>query len=127
MMKTPKAIGLVTAFGCLALFAILAPLAAAQGKQDFTLYNRTGQAITEMYVSPASQDEWGEDILGIDVLANGESTTIHFSPKERAAKWDIKLVDEDGKPHMRYAFNLLDIDEITVRSNGDGSWYWNWK
>jgi len=126
-MKSPKTIKLVTAFGAFALFVILAPLAAAQGRQDFTLYNKTGQAITEMYVSPASENDWGDDILGIDILANGENTTIHFSPKERAAKWDIKLVDEAGKSHWKYAFNLLDISEITVRDNGDGTWYWNWK
>ena len=70
-MKSPKTIKPVTAFGAFALFVILAPLASAQGKQDFTLYNRTGQAITEMYVSPASADEWGDDILGIDTLASG--------------------------------------------------------
>jgi hypothetical protein len=29
-------------------------------------------------------------------------------------------VDEDGKAHWKYAFNLLDISEITVRSKGDG-------
>jgi hypothetical protein len=72
-MKSPKTIKPVTAFGAFWLFVILAPLAVAQGKQDFALYNKTGQSITEMYGSPASQDEWGEDILGIDVLENGEN------------------------------------------------------
>lgn len=126
-MKSRKAINLITAFTVFALLAILAPLVAAQGKQDFTLYNRTGMAITEMYVSPASEDEWGEDILGIDTLPNGDDTTIHFSPKERAASWDIKLIDENGKEHIRYKFNLLNISEITVTRQKDGSWYWTWK
>ena len=126
-MKSPQTIKLVTAFGAFALFAILAPLAAAQGKQDFTLYNRTGMAITEMYVSPASADEWGDDILGIDTLANGDDTTIQFSYRERVAFWDIKLIDENGKEHMRYKFNLLNISEITVTKQRDGSWYWAWK
>jgi hypothetical protein len=126
-MKSPKSIALITAFSVFALTVVLAPLVTAQGRQDFTPYNKTGIAITEMYVSPASKDDWGEDILGVDTLANGDDTTIKFPPRERAAKWDIKLVDEKGKEHMRYNFNLLDISEITVRSNGDGSWYWNWK
>ena len=126
-MKSRKTIRLIMAFSVFALTVMLAPLVAAQGKQDFTLFNKTGMSITEMYVSPASKDDWGEDILGVDTLENGDDTTIHFSPKERVAKWDIKLMDENGKAHMRYNFNLLDISEITVRSNGDGSWYWNWK
>lgn len=126
-MKSPKAIRLITTLSVFALLGILAPLVAAQGKQDFTLYNRTGLSITEMYVSPASADEWGEDILGIDTLASGDDTTIHFSPRERVASWDIKLIDENGKEHMRYKFNLLNISEITVTKQRDGSWYWTWK
>ena len=126
-MKSPKSIRLITTLSVFALLGILAPLVAAQGKQDFTLYNRTGLAITEMYVSPASEDEWGEDILGVDTLANGDDTTIHFSPKERIASWDIKLIDENGKEHIRYKFNLLNVSEITVTKQKDGSWYWTWK
>ncbi len=126
-MKSPRTIRLITSLSVFTLLAILAPLAAAQGKQDFTLYNRTGLAITEMYVSPAAEDEWGEDILGIDTLASGDDTTIHFSPKERAASWDIKLIDENGKEHIRYKFNLINISEITVTRQRDGSWYWTWK
>jgi hypothetical protein len=65
--------------------------------------------------------------LGIDVLANGDDTMIHFSPKERAASWDIKLIDENGKEHIRYKFNLLNISEITITRQRDDSWYWTWK
>jgi hypothetical protein len=126
-MKSRKAIRLVTTLSVFALLAILAPLVTAQGKQDFKLYNETGLAITEMYISPASEDEWGDDILGIDTLADGDDTMIHFSPKERAGYWDIKLVDENGKDHIRYKFNLLNISEITVTKQKDGSWYWTWK
>ena len=126
-MKSPKAIRLVTTLSVFALLGILAPLAAAQGKQDFTLYNRTGMSITSMYVSPAAEDEWGSDILGIDTLASGDDTTITFSPKERVASWDIKLIDENGKEHIRYKFNLLNVSEITVTKQKDGSWYWTWK
>jgi hypothetical protein len=129
-IKSPKTFRFLLALCLISALAVMAapPLSSAQqSKQDFTLYNKTGMSITEMYVSPASKDDWGEDILGVDTLPNGDDTTIHFSPKERAATWDIKLVDENGKDHIRYNFNLLNVSEITVRSNGDGSWYWNWK
>ena len=84
-------------------------------------------AINELYVSKASTDAWEEDILGRDTLPNGESVEITFSPKEGAAKWDVKLVDDKGKDHKYYNLNLLEISEITVRSNGDGTWHWSWK
>jgi hypothetical protein len=115
------------ALSIVALISVFASFVHAQGKQNFTLVNKTGMAITELYVSKASADEWEEDILGRDTLPNGESVEITFSPKERAAKWDVKLVDENGKDHKYYNLNLLEISEISVRSNGDGTWHWNWK
>lgn len=127
-MNSPKSYRVVTSLCAIfALAAMLAPLAFAQGKQDFTFINKSGKDVLELYVSPASSDDWEEDILGKDVLPNGESTTIHFSRREKAAKWDIKAIDENHKEHKQYNLNLLEISEITVRDNGDGTWYWSWK
>ncbi|SRR6266542_2871497 len=126
-MKSPISVRLITAFSVFALAVMLAPLVAAQGKQDFTLVNKSGLAINELYVSKASTNDWEEDILGKDTLPNGESLDITFTPKERAAKWDVKIVDENKKEHKYYNLNLLEISEITVRDNGDGTWHWNWK
>lgn len=126
-MKCHKSIRLITAISVFALAVMLAPLAAAQGKQDFTLVNKSGLAISELYVSKASTNNWEEDILGRDTLPNGESLDITFTPKERAAKWDVRIVDENNKEHKYFNLNLLEISEITVRSNGDGTWHWSWK
>src|SRR5438309_2161119 len=60
--------------------------------QDFTLVNKTGVVIDKLFVSPADKDEWGEDILGKDQMADGESWEIKFHPKEKADKWDLKVV-----------------------------------
>ena len=43
--------------------------------------NKTGLTIVELYVSPTSDDSWGDDILGQDVLKDGEDVDITFSPK----------------------------------------------
>ena len=118
---------LVVGLSIIAAIGIFASAAHAQGKQNFTLNNKSGQAINELYVSKASTDDWEEDILGKDTLPNGESLEITFSPKERAAKWDVKMVDDKGKEHKYFNLNLLEISEITVRSNGDGTWHWSWK
>ncbi len=126
-VKSPNSIRLITGLSVLALMAILVPIASAQGKQNFTVINKSGKDISELYVSKASTDDWEEDILGQDTLPNGESLEITFSPKERAAKWDVKMVDDKGKEHKYYNLNLLNISEITVRDNGDGTWHWSWK
>jgi len=127
-MKSPKSIRAMIAFSMVIALASLSSASfAQQGKQNFTLINKSGQAIQELYVSKASADDWEEDILGKDTLPNGESLEITFSPKERAAKWDVRIIDDKGKEHKYFNLNLLEISEITVRNNGDGTWHWNWK
>lgn len=61
-------------------FIFLAVMAAASFAQvfDFTLVNKTGHTIAEVYCSPAEDEEWGDDVLGEDVLKNGASVDIQF-------------------------------------------------
>ena len=49
-----------------ALFASVLSLsgAALAGDADFTLVNRTGYDISEVYISPANKNNWGRDRLG---------------------------------------------------------------
>jgi hypothetical protein len=56
----------------------------AQTKQDFTIVNKTGVIINELHVTPHDSDEWGEDILGRDVLDIDQECDIEFHPKEDA-------------------------------------------
>lgn len=100
-----------------------APSSAAEGgKQDFTLHNQTGVEIHSLYVSPHDKDEWGEDILGRDTLADGESVDITFSPKEKAANWDLKVTDQSGNSIEWENLNLMEISEVTLHfNNGKGT------
>lgn len=90
---------------------------AVAGDQDFELLNKTGVEIAALYVSPSQADEWGEDILGVDVLPDGESVHIKFSRKETAAKWDIRIEDGDGNSLEWEGFNLLEISKIALHYN----------
>ena len=96
--------------------------AAEGGKQDFLLHNETGVEIHSLYVSPHDQDEWGEDILGRDTLADGQSVEITFSPKEKAANWDLKVTDQSGNSIEWENLDLTEISEVTLHySNGKGT------
>jgi hypothetical protein len=53
----------------------------AEGKQDFTLHNDTGKVIKEIYVGPTSSEEWGDDVMGKEVVPDGSSVHITFHPK----------------------------------------------
>lgn len=56
--------------------------APAAGAQDFTLVNATGVEIDKVYIAPHSSDDWEEDILGQDTLADGQTVDIKFNRGE---------------------------------------------
>ena len=91
-------------------------LVSAQGsKLDFELLNQTTLTIAELYVSPAADNEWGEDILGKDVLPNGQSVEIVFSPKAQECMWDLKIVDEDDDDVIWTKLDLCKASHITLQ------------
>lgn len=97
--------------------ALFMTSAAQAGKQDFTLVNDTGYTISEIYVSPTKVDDWEEDVLGRDVLANGERTDISFARDNDSCLWDMKAVYEDGDTAEWSAFNLCKVSVISVSYN----------
>ena len=99
--------------GLLLLLASVATPAMA-GEQDFTLRNRTGVEIHEVYVAPTKSDEWEEDILGRDTLPDEEDVDITFSRKEAAKNWDIKVVDGEGNSVEWHKLNLKEISRVTL-------------
>eukprot|EP00456_Euglypha_rotunda_P091761 TRINITY_DN96568_c0_g1_i1.p1 TRINITY_DN96568_c0_g1~~TRINITY_DN96568_c0_g1_i1.p1 ORF type:complete len:127 (+),score=21.97 TRINITY_DN96568_c0_g1_i1:75-455(+) len=100
-------LGLVGALG-------LTPALLTAGEQDFSLVNKTGFTIDSLHISPHSSDEWGEDILGKDTLGDGETLNITFHRKEKAAMWDLRVEDSDGKSFTWEKLNLLEISEVTL-------------
>jgi hypothetical protein len=96
--------------------------AAAGAEQDFTLHNKTGVVIDKLFVSPSDKDDWQEDILGQDTLADGQSLEIKFHPKEKAAKWDLKVQDAGGNSIEWHDLNLTEISEVTLHyADGKGT------
>lgn len=98
--------------------AVSGSAAVAAGDQDFVLINHTGLTIHELYVTPTAHDEWGEDILGRDVLKDNEKVEITFSRKEDECVWDLKIVDEDGDSVEWEKINLCKASEITLYYKG---------
>ncbi len=118
--KSFRRLTVVAAFCALSM--LLISTVFAQGKQDFTLHNETGVEINSLYVSAHSKDDWEEDILGRDTLPSGESVTITFSPKEKAALWDLKVTDGSGNSIEWENLNLLEISEVTLHYKDGRAW-----
>jgi len=95
---------------------------ARAGKQDFTLHNETGVEIHELYVSPVTTNDWEEDILGVDTLADGDSVKITFEDHEKHVHWDLKVVDSKGNSIEWHDLNLIEISELTLHYKDGKAW-----
>ena len=109
-------------FGLLLTVLVLFSGTAFAGSQDFQLINRTGYDIYFVYVSPSNSNDWQEDVMGRDVLSNGDSVNITFPNNERASRWDIKAEFDDGSSLYWRNLNLNSISTVTLQSNGQASW-----
>ena len=84
------------------------------GTQDFTILNNTGYPIAQVYVSASSKDQWEEDVLGRDVLPEGERTKIRFDSDEDACLWDLKVVYTDDESAEWQGINLCKVSVIAL-------------
>jgi hypothetical protein len=90
----------------------------AQSQQDFSLVNRTGYQINELYVSPSSQTRWGRDILGDEVMPSGTRRNITFGRTQRDCLYDIRIVYSDGESAEIREVDLCRVSVVTLRWNG---------
>ena len=103
-----------------ALFAMAMSAVAFAGAQDFVLVNNTGYPIYVVNVSPASTNNWEEDILGSQVLPNGSSIQVNFGAGN-TQYWDINAVFEDGSSLAWYGIDLLSTYQVTLNNDGTAS------
>lgn len=90
---------------------------AFAGDADFTLVNRTGYTLREVYVSPTHKDAWGRDRMGDNTLENGRSRLFKFADKG-SCKQDLKVVfDDDASEVIWEEFDLCEINKITLKYN----------
>ena len=91
--------------------------AAFAGDADFTLLNRTGYTLREVYLTPSNKNTWGNDRMGDGYLDNGKSRLFRFSDKG-ACMQDLKVVfDDDGSDVVWEDFNLCELNKITLKYN----------
>ena len=102
-------------------FSVFASLAFAgkafAGDADFTLVNRTGYTIREVYISPTKSGSWGKDRLGDGTLGNTRQRLFKFSDKA-SCQQDLQVIfDDDGSDVVWEGFDLCTIDKITLKYN----------
>jgi len=100
-----KKIILAGLFLCAGVFALY-----AQNLPSVRIVNNTGYAIYHVFVSPSSLDEWGNELLGEDILEDGETFTVRLpQPLSADNVYDFGISDEDGDVYYKW--------EVTVTNN----------
>jgi len=92
-----------------------APTASvATARQNFSVVNRTGHIVMTLNVSPTSEDEWGPDILGSDVLQNGQTAAVTFDRAETQCNYDIRATYDDGDTTDMRNVNLCQVGTVNL-------------
>lgn len=103
------------AAGAAALLLAAGPALAAD--QDFTLKNKTGYTIASVYVSAAKTTDWEDDVMGKDVLEDGESVDISFPKRASACKYDLKVIYDDKDEAEWGNLDLCTISTVELHYN----------
>jgi S1-C subfamily serine protease len=88
-----------------------APAPAATGDPSFALVNRSGRTINAAFVSLSSEQNWGQDRLGTNVvLPSGQRFQINLP--QGPCQWDLAVVYDDGRREEKRGQNLCSVSEI---------------
>jgi hypothetical protein len=103
-----------------ALLALLAagPAMAQGGDPSFNLVNRSGQDITEIYVSPVTETYWGRDLLRADRLPDGRSFPVRIAPGA-GCQQDVRVVYADGRPEERRNLDTCGMVDVVFGAAQD--------
>jgi hypothetical protein len=85
---------------------------------DFKMVNKTGYQIDSVYVSVASSNSWGSDIMGKDAVPDGTSVNITFPHGGSACKFDIKVKYNDGDTAEWAGVDLCQYTTISLFWDG---------
>ena len=101
----------------LAVYGIVAgtalPGAAANRRVD--IVNKTGMDMKHFYASTSGNDDWEEDILGQDLLSDGETFDVNIDDGTGKCLYDFKAVFENGTSLVRNKINVCEISTFTYR------------
>ena len=88
--------------------------AVAGGNPSFRFVNRGGQTINELYASLSTDQNWGPDRLGQNVLPPGATVDVRL-PAGRTCTVDLKVVYADGRTVERRGVETCSIEQLNFR------------
>jgi hypothetical protein len=105
---------LATVPAAAALLAALWAIPAFADPRDFNVANNTSIVLTHVYVSPSDASDWGDDIMGRDVLNSGENVDVTFRKFDGSTcLYDVKVLGQQGQSGVLYKVDLCSTSYVT--------------
>lgn len=84
----------------------------------FDLRNRTQATLVTLQIGESTNPEWGEDILGVETLAPGETATVTINDNLEDCQYDLRATFTDGDTLDVRNINMCEINGETVDVTG---------
>ncbi len=98
----------------IALLAALWAMPAFADPRDFNVVNGTSVVLTHVFVSPSDIVDWGDDIMGRDVLNPAETVNVTFGKFDgNSCLYDVKVVGQAGESGVMYKVDLCSVTTVT--------------
>lgn len=103
----------MTRISLLAMLAMgLCVLPAPAFAEDlvFQLTNNSSFTVTNFYTSPATTDEWEEDVFGEGVFPSGNTVSVTIADGSDQCVYDMKFVPEEAEEFIVAGIDLCELD-----------------
>ena len=97
--------------------ALAVPALVNAGDADFTLVNKTGYSIREVYLTPSHKSKWGSDRLGHDNLDNNRQRVFKFGDKASCMQDLMVVFDDDASEVVWEDLDLCKLEKVTLKYN----------
>ena len=101
------------------LFLSFALFTSSYAQTTVEIVNQTGVAIYSVFAASSNNQEWGNDLLGTEMLNPGAKITITF-PSGYDCSVDIKVsADPDDNDSLTFdAVDICEVSGITLKGGG---------
>lgn len=82
--------------------------------QDFNIINKTGHIVKGLEVSASDKDDWGPNLLGADVMRDGETGKVTIKHEAEDCLWDIRVTYDDDDTNEMKNVDLCKVSTVTL-------------
>jgi len=114
-----KKVGLV-----MLILVLFTGFAFAQSQSVVTVVNDTGYLGIALFISPSSSSEAGDDLLGNDLLEDGEAVEVNLAAiYGNHSHYDFIMVDLDGDAYVKANIDIRTTNTV-IFEFWDIVWDW---